>query len=79
MEHGGNRRSQAGIDPSLDPAKFESCYDARAHQKRIEANFAEGERRKIGATPTFFVADRAYANALSYDQLKAIVDSAAKK
>jgi protein-disulfide isomerase len=63
----------------LDAAKFESCYDARAHQKRIEANFAEGERRKIGATPTFFVGDKAYANALSYDQLKAIVDSAAKK
>lgn len=63
----------------LDAAKFESCYDARTHQKRIEANFAEGERRKISATPTFFVGDRAYANALSYDQLKAIVDSAAQK
>jgi protein-disulfide isomerase len=64
---------------ALDPTKFESCYDARTHQKRIQANFAEGERRKISATPTFFVADKSYANALSYDQLKAIVDSAAKK
>jgi len=63
----------------LDAAKFESCYDARTHQKRIEGNFAEGERRKVNSTPTFVIADKAYANALSYDELKAIVDSAAKK
>jgi protein-disulfide isomerase len=63
----------------LDVAKFESCYDARAHQKRIEANFAEGERRKVNSTPTFIVGNQKYANALSYDELKAIVDSAAKK
>ena len=63
----------------LDAGKFESCYDARTHQKRIEANFAEGERRQVNSTPTFVIGDRKYANALSYDQLKAIVDSVAKK
>ena len=63
----------------LDAGKFESCYDARTHQKRIESNFAEGERRQVNSTPTFVIGDRKYANALSYDQLKAIVDSAAKK
>jgi protein-disulfide isomerase len=63
----------------LDQGKFESCYDSRAHQKRIEANFAEGERRQVNSTPTFVIGDRKYSSALSYDELKAIVDSVAKK
>jgi protein-disulfide isomerase len=62
----------------LDQAKFESCYDSRAHQKRIDANFAEGERRQVNSTPTFVIGDQKYSRALSYDQLKAIVDSVAK-
>jgi len=63
----------------LDAGKFESCYDAKKHQKRIEANFAAGELRKISSTPTFVVGDKMYANALSYDELRALVDSATKK
>jgi protein-disulfide isomerase len=63
----------------LDMSKFESCYDSRAHQKRVEANFAEGQRRQVNSTPTFIIGDRKYSTALSYDQLKAIVDSVAKK
>lgn len=60
----------------LDGAKFESCYDARTHQKRIEANFAEGERRRVNSTPTFMIAGNRYPTALSYDELKKAVDSA---
>ncbi len=63
----------------LDMAQFESCYDARKHQKRIEANFAEGVRRQVNSTPTFIVDNRKHVSAMSYDELKAIVDSAAKK
>ena len=63
----------------LDVGKFESCYDARTHQKRIEANFAEGERHKVNSTPTFVIGSQSYANAMSYDELKAAVDSAARK
>jgi protein-disulfide isomerase len=63
----------------LDAAKFGTCYDARTHQKRIDANLAEGLRRHVNATPTFVIAGKMYATALSYDELKAIVDSAAKK
>lgn len=63
----------------LDVAAFETCYDARKHQKRIEANFAEGDRRKVNSTPTFVIGDKMVANALSYDELRAMVDSAAKK
>ena len=63
----------------LDAKKFESCFDARTHQKRIEANFAEGERHKVNSTPTFVIGNQSYANAMSYDELKAAVDSAARK
>ncbi len=63
----------------LDAAKFESCYDARKFQKRVDANLAEGLRRHVNSTPTFVIAGKTYANAMSYDELKAIVDSAAKK
>jgi protein-disulfide isomerase len=63
----------------LDMTKFEQCYDSRTHQKRIENNFAEGERRRVNSTPTFMIGGMRYANALSYDELKAAVDSAAKK
>lgn len=63
----------------LDPARFEACYDAKMHQKRIEANFAEGERRRINSTPTFMIGSTTYPSALSYDEMKAAVDSAAKK
>jgi protein-disulfide isomerase len=63
----------------LDMTQFESCYDARKHQNRIVANFAEGDRRQVNSTPTFIVGDKKVASALSYDELKAMVDEAAKK
>jgi protein-disulfide isomerase len=63
----------------LDIARFEPCYDARKHQSRIVANAAEGDRRRVNSTPTFIIGEKQVASALSYDELKAIVDSAAKK
>ena len=63
----------------LDAAKFEACYDAKKFQKRIDANLAEGLRRHVNSTPTFVIGGKMYATAISYDELKAIVDSAAKK
>lgn len=63
----------------LEIGQFESCYDTRKHQNRILANLAEAERRRVNSTPTFIVGDKQVANALSYDELKAMVDEAAKK
>jgi protein-disulfide isomerase len=63
----------------INPVAWEACYDARKHQGRIMANAAEGERRKVNSTPTFFIGDKMYPGALPYDALKAIVDSASKK
>ena len=63
----------------LNMGTWETCYDARTHQGRILANGAEGERRKVNSTPTFFIGDKVYATGMTYDALKAIVDSATKK
>ena len=59
----------------LDVAKWESCYDAKKYQKRIEANLAEGLRRGVNSTPTFIIGSKIYRGMGSYDEMKAIVDS----
>jgi len=62
----------------LDVAKWETCFDARKYQKRIAANLADGMRRGVNSTPTFIIGDRKYPGMRSYDELKALVDSAAR-
>jgi protein-disulfide isomerase len=61
----------------LDVPKWESCYDASKYQKRINANLADGLRRGVISTPSFIIANKVYKG-LSYDEMKAVVDSAAK-
>ncbi len=63
----------------LDITQFETCYDTRKHQKRIVANYAEGERRRVNSTPTFIVGEKQVASAMAYDELKKLVDEAAQK
>ncbi len=67
---------QYAADVGLNVDVWETCYDERKHQGRIMANLAEGERRRVGSTPTFIIGDRMYPGAVPYDFLKAIVDSA---
>ena len=62
----------------LDVAKWETCFDARKYQKRIEGNLADGLRRGVYSTPTFIIGTKMYAGMRPYDELKALVDSAAK-
>jgi protein-disulfide isomerase len=64
-------------DLGMDVAKWRTCYDTQAHLRDIQANRAEGDRRKVAQTPTFIVGDREVAGVIPYDQLKAMVDSAA--
>jgi protein-disulfide isomerase len=66
-------------DIGLDVKTWEQCFDSRKHDGRISANQAEGERRQVGQTPTFIIADKSYPGSIPYDALKAIVDSATPK
>jgi protein-disulfide isomerase len=62
----------------VDVAKWESCYDARKYQKRINANLADGLRHGVGSTPSFIIGNKLYRGMGGYDEMKAIVDSIAK-
>ena len=62
----------------LDVAKWETCFDARKYQKRINANLADGLRRGVGSTPTFIIGSKMYPGVRYYDELKKIVDSVGK-
>ena len=62
----------------LDVGKWESCYDARKYQKRINANLADGLRRGVYSTPTFIIGNKMYPGMRNYDELKKLVDSVAK-
>lgn len=63
----------------LNTGTWETCFNTRKHQGRIMANAAEGEKRKVNSTPTFIIGDKMYAQGMTYDAMKAIVDSATKK
>lgn len=61
----------------LNVQQWESCYDTRKFQKRIEANMAEGIKRNVGQTPTFIIGNKAYPGSLPYDEIKRLVDQEA--
>ena len=63
----------------LDMGKWNQCFDSQAHMSRIMGNKAEGERRQIAQTPTFFIGNKMIPGALTYDQFKAYVDTAAQQ
>lgn len=64
-------------DLGLDLPRYESCMETRRAQPQVDAEYAEGERLGVNATPTFFVNGRMWPTVLDYDQIRAIVDSLA--
>jgi protein-disulfide isomerase len=62
----------------VDVAKWETCFDARKYQKRINANLAEGLRKGVGSTPSFIIGNKLYRGMNGYDEMKKIVDSVSK-
>ncbi|MEO7043371.1 MAG: thioredoxin domain-containing protein [Gemmatimonadaceae bacterium] len=61
----------------LNAAQFEKCYDSRKYQSRVDANTAEGFKRGVNQTPTFFINGTKMPGALPYDMIKSAVDAAA--
>ena len=60
----------------LNMDQWETCYDERRHQARIQATQAEGIRRGVRSTPTFIIGNRMLAGMQSADVIRAYVDSA---
>ena len=63
----------------LDVKSWEDCVQTQKHLARIKGNQAEGTRRNVSQTPTLIIGDKQIAGGLSYDQFKALVDSALAK
>ena len=61
----------------LNAAQFEQCYDSKKYQSRVDANTAEGFKRNVNQTPTFFINGTMMPGALPYDMIKQAVDAAA--
>ncbi len=59
----------------LDAAAWEECYDSERMLPQILANRREGERRRVGGTPTFIIGNRMFSEAgVSYDELRKMVE-----
>jgi len=61
----------------LDEDMWEQCLDDRKHLPRIQASMAEGNKLRVSSTPTFIINGKMISSAITYDRLKALVDSAA--
>ena len=61
----------------LDMAAYGTCFDTQKPLPQIQANAAEGTSRGVNSTPTLVIGNRMYPGGLTFDQIKAIVDSLA--
>jgi len=60
----------------LNTDQFDNCVDSKKYQAKIQAHLALAEARKLDGTPSFVIGDRQITKGLSYDEFKAMVDSA---
>lgn len=63
----------------LNVDSWEQCFDARTHLPRIQASQAEAIKRGLNGTPAFIVGDKLIPGNTTFDDLKALVDSAIAK
>jgi protein-disulfide isomerase len=59
----------------LDVGKWEECYDSERMLPQILGNRREGERRRVGGTPTFIIGTQMFSNpGVSFDEIKKMID-----
>lgn len=59
----------------MDEAAWNSCFDSQSEVAKIEAHRKKGQDLGVNSTPTFIIDGKMYADVLTYDQVKKIVDS----
>jgi protein-disulfide isomerase len=62
----------------LDGAKYDQCMESETHRPRIQASYNYASQLGVQSTPTFLIGGKLYPGALPYDQIKRLVDEAAK-
>ena len=71
-----NLKKWAADEPALDTTAFNACVDSNRTDAVVRQDTAEGTRRGVTGTPTFFVNGRKYE--VSPAQLPALIDSIAR-
>ena len=62
----------------LDAAKYGQCMDSQAHRPRIQASYDYALSMNVPSTPTFIIGGRMYPGSLPYDEIKRLVEEAAR-
>ena len=62
-------------DLGVETGRWSACYDSREHLAQIRATQADGERVGVDRTPSFVIGGRLLLGSLTYDQIRAYVDS----
>ena len=58
----------------LDTASFNVCLDLEKHAEKVAADRAEGQRRGVTGTPTFYVGQTQIVGAKPYDTFRAAIE-----
>ncbi len=58
----------------MDGAAFDKCLDSGAKIEAVRTHAVEGQGLALDGTPSFFINGRFFKGALTYEQLKAIVE-----
>ena len=61
---------QLAGDAGADVKKWEECYDSGRMLPQIAANRREGERLRVGSTPSFKIGDQIIPGSITYDQMR---------
>jgi protein-disulfide isomerase len=63
----------------LDVKAFKQCLSSKKYADLVTASTAEGRRRGLRGTPTFFVGDRMLEGAVPYEELKTAIELALRE
>lgn len=70
--------TQWATELGLDVAAFNSCYQAKTHQAKIDEDFAAGAAVGVSGTPTFYINGKQLVGAQPFAAFKAIIDEELK-
>jgi protein-disulfide isomerase len=66
-------------DLGLNADQFNSCFDDKTHQSKVDEDFAAGNEVGVSGTPTFYINGRQLVGAQPFTAFKAVIDEELKK
>ncbi len=58
----------------LEAEKFNTCFDSRTYQKRVEADIDAANAAGVSGTPAFFINGRMLSGAQPFERFKSVID-----